>query len=321
MTSRRQRRQNTDINSGEAGAGEGSPESQMEASQQCGLCNLQTGDDAIGCDRCSIWFHPKTDCTGLSSNAISIIQNEGGDAIKFVCSVCRCKAPKNKNPGQASSETNAALSQIFEIVKALAINVAQMSETINRLYLINDKPNTLGVQSEGASGSVTSNTNFLTRRELYSELFEFEERKKRASSIVVKGINADDNNSFGTKFSEVCGFLLPEVDGEISGDVFCINRERKIYRVTMASKNHKAELVSKAKSLKDHPEYGNVFISRDLTFKQRQELKAKRDASRSHTSSSRLAPFPQLSGANATPVSSQSILTSSSQGGSRTSFH
>ena len=61
----------------------------------CGLCNQPTGEDAIGCDQCSNWFHPKTSCTGLSTNAILIIQTEGGEHINYVCSACRCKKKKS----------------------------------------------------------------------------------------------------------------------------------------------------------------------------------------------------------------------------------
>ena len=64
----------------------------MDDSQaECGLCSQEVGEDAIGCDSCSGWFHARPDCTGLSVNAISVIQNEGGQSISFKCSRCICE--------------------------------------------------------------------------------------------------------------------------------------------------------------------------------------------------------------------------------------
>ena len=308
-------RQTSISGSGETGAGEGSSlaQSSMEVGYQCGLCDQQTGEDAIGCDKCSSWFHPKTDCTGLSSDAINIILTEGGEAIKFICGLCRCKPSSSKRTGPSNSDTSVALTQIFEIVKALAVNVAKMSEVMNRVC-------ESGIQSRETSRAVGSES--FGRRELYAELYEFEERKKRAKSIIVKGIEAANDNIFGTKFSQVCGSLIPGDSSEISGDVFCINREKKIFRVTLVSKDHKAELVSKAKSLKDHPEFSNVFISRDLTYKQRQELIEKREVSRSQSNNALLGPPSAiLSGANSIPVLTPSIPAPSATGGGRVNFH
>ena len=32
---------------------------------KCGMCCLMVGDDGIGCDRCSTWFHPSEMCLGF----------------------------------------------------------------------------------------------------------------------------------------------------------------------------------------------------------------------------------------------------------------
>ena len=41
------------------------------------------GNDAIGCDECGAWFHPKTQCIGLR-RAIECILAEGGAGIRFI---------------------------------------------------------------------------------------------------------------------------------------------------------------------------------------------------------------------------------------------
>ena len=56
----------------------------------CGTCNGDTGADAIGCDRCTNWFHPSTMCSGLPDQLIATIQQYyGGTGIVFVCTECR----------------------------------------------------------------------------------------------------------------------------------------------------------------------------------------------------------------------------------------
>ena len=44
----------------------------------CGVCNVSVGLDGIGCDECIKWFHPTSQCTGLKTNTIKCIQDEGG---------------------------------------------------------------------------------------------------------------------------------------------------------------------------------------------------------------------------------------------------
>ena len=56
----------------------------------CGLCNELTSSDAIGCDRCLKWFHPNSQCIGLKAATVTAIQEEGGNAVRFVCTDCRC---------------------------------------------------------------------------------------------------------------------------------------------------------------------------------------------------------------------------------------
>ncbi|KAK3860202.1 hypothetical protein Pcinc_033738 [Petrolisthes cinctipes] len=55
-------------------------------------------------------------------------------------------------------------------------------------------------------------------------------------------------------------------------DVFCINKDKGIFRAKSTGKELRDNLLFKAKSLKDIPEYKGVYVNRDLTFTQRQEL-------------------------------------------------
>ena len=54
----------------------------------CGVCNVSAGLDGIGCDECIKWFHPTSQCTGLKTNTITCIQDEGGEGIYRHASGC-----------------------------------------------------------------------------------------------------------------------------------------------------------------------------------------------------------------------------------------
>ena len=224
------------------------------------------GADGIGCDACGAWFHPTPLCTGLSSAAINVIQTEGGDAIAFKCSQCRLRVA-NQAGASASRNSNSELeqtvSQVFQMVRSLAVAVAELSNTVK----------TLSSLPQGASAN--NSATILDRKELYSELFEFEERKKRSKSIIVRGVEAQSNDEFVANFEQVCNFLAPEA-GPPAGQVVCISREKKLYRVTFSTKDTKQLLVNEAKKLKDHETFSMIYISRDLTYSQRQELAARR---------------------------------------------
>ena len=245
------------------------------ASQVCGLCSSEVGNNAIGCDACPRWFHPSPQCTGLRAAAIDCIQKDGGSGILFKCSVCRCNGTSNSNlPTNSttiSSELNIALAQVFEIVKSLAVNVAQMSKQMT--LMLNSQTN-----SRQQNSSIRAVSDTFSRSDLYVELREYEERKKRVKSIIVNGIQANNDQDFTNQFKNVCEFLIN--DSPSINDVFCINSDKCIFRVTLEEKEARAAILSSAKNLKNNPLFRRIYISRDLTYMQRQELMLKRSIQR-----------------------------------------
>ena len=98
--------------------------------ENCGLCGLNVGDDYIGCDKCPLWFHPSTQCTGLNRSELNCVKSGGGRGIKFVCSACRCQTPPQNNTNSTADES-ISMSQIFAIVKELAVSVAQLTQQVS----------------------------------------------------------------------------------------------------------------------------------------------------------------------------------------------
>ena len=93
----------------------------------CTFCSAVVDDDAVG-----LWFHPSQQCTGLSSEVLNIIVNEGGDAIAFIC--CNYRLLRNNSPSnQATTVPQEAIAQLYEMVKSLATTVSAMSNQVSSL--------------------------------------------------------------------------------------------------------------------------------------------------------------------------------------------
>ena len=237
----------------------------------CYMCNGLVSEGPIKCGSCTKIFHPSSQCTGLKPSTIQTLQEEDGVALQYRCTACRCQ------PVASGIETEGgdngwrtAIGQVLEVVRSLATNMNQMSETINNVLHAQQN----AAQTQPGPNIQTGEEAPVTRKELYSELFEFEERKKRVSSIIVRGTEANNIAEFTTKFKSVHQHLL-NVDPQIA-DIHCISQANKMFGVTYTDKASKVQIMSVAKNLASSAEYRNVFISRDLTLAQRNAIKASR---------------------------------------------
>ena len=258
---------------------EGLTSSSDNHGETCGLCSVATGNDSIGCDKCPQWFHPTTMCTGLKLNTIICIQEEGGDAVRFVCSACRCKGNLQLSSDTSSSPSSPmsdpAMLQLFNIVKSVAESVAQMTQQVNHLVNISQKFSPSSSNSPSAV-SQNSSQNILSRENLYVEMREFEERQKRRDSVVVRGIRGGSDQEFSQAFGNVASSILDRRVMIDPSNVYCINRENCLYRVKISNRDTRSDILTNARSLANNPNYVSVYISRDLTYMQRQELRLRR---------------------------------------------
>ena len=242
----------------------------------CGLCDGPVESDSITCHFCDRKYHASTHCTGLKPNSIQCLREEDRSSIEYRCLTCRCaisepgRAPVSGNVG-GDGEWKEAVGQVLNIVKSLAANISLMSNTMNSiLQNQQNHPQTstqsLAIRSDGEPP--------ISRKDLYSEMWEFEERKKRSGSIIVKGTNANSTGEFSDKFRAVYQYLLNSTPRIAS--VHCVCPEKKMYRVTFMEKSARVDIMNVAKNLKDASEYRNIFISRDLTKAQRSAITAAR---------------------------------------------
>ena len=95
------------------------------------------------------------------------------------------------------------------------------------------------------------------------------ECKKRKDSLFERGISARDDGEFTETFKHVCRSITGNT---ITPDsVFCINIDKKLYRAKVSNFDDRNKILASAKDLWKISEFDTVFISRDLTYQQRQE--------------------------------------------------
>ena len=93
----------------------------------------------------------------------------------------------------------------------------------------------------------------------------------------MKGTNAPDINSFRQFFGDVTEHLI---DSRVEPDdivrVNADNTSHPIYRVKVMDLDARNRLLTRANLLKDTDDFKDVYVSRDLTYKQRGELRDRR---------------------------------------------
>lgn len=243
----------------------------------CGTCSVITGADAVGCDRCSNWFHPTSMCLGLPDQLIQSIQTYGGDGVAFICTECRTGNNSDDVP-------NSAFKQLFQTVKKLCETVQSLSTQVASLTSPTAPPRQGAAHSLPGIAQNTSQDKEYLCTLIREEAREMEERQKRRCSVIVRGIQAQSAETFGPAFHGICSSLLGS--SVTFTNAMCISKEKRIFRVKIEDDDSRKALLDNARNLRNGP-YQNVFINRDLTYKQRGELKARRELRKNAASAGR----------------------------------
>lgn len=232
----------------------GDDQNQVEC---CGLCSTSVGDDGVGCDRCDKWFHPSVMCMGIPEGVIQNIKEYGGEGVSYICTACRSSSLAGVN------SQGSALGQLLQTVSKLCETVQKLSEKVD------------GLLSGNTGSAVSQQPNSDQLSALVSEEFrEMEERRKRVSSIIIRGVNVRSPSALNPLFEN----LSTELMGSpvLLSDVVCLNAEKGLFRAKISDGDARRKLLDLAKNLKHSAQYSSVYLNRDLTYKQRQSLIARR---------------------------------------------
>ena len=248
----------------------------------CGTCNINIGiEDSVECELCKTWTHGGTKCSGLPPNIFEVIVDCHDIGVTYICTTCRINKTNNNHTDNNNNKSN-DLTQLCETVKGLANALQVLSNKVDA------QQSTLAAWPSLPKNSPTPNpTNhkqpvpllapppvFHTqlpeiKQILHNEAVEIREREKRANSIIIRGLGADPN-LIQQNFKDVVEQLLP---GKhiLLVEISPINAN--LVRAKIPDTNARRELLNNTKKLaRPDSNFQQVFIKRDLTYRQRQEL-------------------------------------------------
>ena len=125
------------------------------------------------------------------------------------------------------------------------------------------------------SGGLSHNQSYDSsdyRHIVRAELREMEERKKRVSSLVVRGLRVSSAGEAAAKFGDIVFALTGERTQWT--EVCRIRSDADLFRGNIHDSRVRKLILDEAKNLRDS-EHSHVFIRRDLTYQQREELRAR----------------------------------------------
>ena len=289
-----------DVNPGVTTAPTPLPVEDEESECACGMCGVVVGDDGVGCDRCSEWFHPSEICTGLPREAILLITaHQADNSVLFVCTGCRINPgkgawatkPSRRRGSDKADEQETMIKQLYLTVKGLCASVASLTSKFDALMAAkgSSEVQTSSMPSQPQRGSLTPHGTLSTtqtapehppqqpsqyRSVIRQEIKELREREKRKDSIIVRGLTSSTPGDAVEEFGEITSMLIGS--RVVLSDVVRIPDHPELIRAKITDEDKRKQILEKAKTLKGS-RYDGVFIRRDLTYSQRQELKLRRE--------------------------------------------
>ena len=252
----------------------------------CGMCERVLGsENCIGCDTCEAWLHANEMCTGLPHALIKSLLDYGGNGVRFVCSKCRvsssdkAQAPANPSVGpQSQSDTNGELiKQLFWFVKGICVAIRDLTARLDATF--GQLPTNLSKTATSAAPLTDLPDLEHHRRTIREEVREVQEREKRRQSVIIRGLGASSPSGAATSFAALSEKMFG-TRVELS-HVVTIPKHGDLFRAKILDEELRKLVLTRAKTLKDS-EYGQVYIRRDLTYKQREELRNRQSRPTDH---------------------------------------
>ena len=246
----------------------------VRAVRQCSLCSGSLSGQVVSCGDCGSGFHSDSLCLGVNQSIIDVLLQDES-AVSYRC--CRCRG----KPGRtSSSQDNGVVSQMMGIIGSLVAEVRKLADTVACIRRGDGGDLPPPEVSRNRPVPLVGNT-------VMSEVREVYEREKRKSCIIIRGVGDASAKEVLTIFQQICEFL--DV-----GDIHLQEVTRvapSVWRGKVLNAEKRLGLLSEARHLKNSPDFFNIYVQRDLTYRQRMDVIAKR-AQRSNRGT----------GANATTV-------------------
>jgi len=233
----------------------------------CLVCNeaLKRNETSVQCCVCEEYTHPA--CSEISPDLLKYLTEESkiGNAISWTCNHC------NKVAKVLNNKIKFMYKEFSEIKKEFVDMKKQYTDLNNKVEECVGKTDSIKKDCEKA---VTN-----SQTEVFAELRERDERKK---NVIVYGIPEAAAEIKGKArkdydVEQVCD-IAREINVNLNAnDIKFAKRlgekgeESRPIQVGLLIDNKKVEILRNGKKLKDSDSYYEVYISPDLTRKQREE--------------------------------------------------
>ena len=294
------------------------PRRLQEAGQtKCKFCSSVVVGCKIECQVCAGYFHADVLCLGVDEKVVSVLKQNDNGAISYNCTECRLNVAQRDSAGPYGAVLQQLICTVGEVVKILkdGKGVVHHSQAANSGSHTGGSNQVAGAQAptRASLGSVEH------RNEILGQVRELREREKRADSIVIRGLGDISLEEVNTKFEGMCQELqiplipLTGLTKIGAGD---------LYRARIACKEQRQNLLLKVSALKNSQTFSRVYINRDLTKQQRDEVvRARRARVRSDNTASNSGQPPGWSPSGnhgqIQPGSGQGLLGNRGTGGNR----
>ena len=268
----------------------------------CVTCTKPVNDDRLGgieCCRCELWTHGTASCTKLPRELVILMMKQDSNVKKgtgFFCVLCRKMSCPVLSPSKVTQQVDSnfqemcrSIVNLTESVKNLTFEVANLKlEQSNMLAKQSSVDRSVGEMRQEINGlredmvkanrmpfsDVGGDSMSIIQNTMREEVKELHERDKRRTSVVIKGIPfSESEDKFLEDFRRVVSCFWPDSPAIRLVEIFPIRPN--LVRAKIADHNIRNELLSRSKLLKSS-NYSSVFISRDLTYRQRKDLKDRR---------------------------------------------
>ena len=225
----------------------------------CAFCTAVLLDKTVRCSGCGDLFHAHEACCGVGNRIIYCLLTEKCGALQYFC--CRCRV---RVDGRRDACGAAGASSLDWLLKIVAVLSRRESEMAGKLEAISHRCERAGEQAVGG----------LSRESVQIELRELQERERRQNSIVLRGCQTDNDRLLRRKL-DVCLFL--DV-GTVEFSDFVNIGNTGLFRAKIRDREQRMVLLNNVMRLKNSEQYRFLYIQHDLTYRQRQDMIARRNA-------------------------------------------
>ena len=223
---------------------------------------------SIVCGECGSGFHPERLCLGVDQDVIDVLLRDNQGAVRYICCGCRSGSSVDSSVGGEQS----AFKQLLSIVGGLVGEVKELTGRIGSMSGNATGPRDQNEVITGGNGA----TNGHTGSSVMEEVRELYEREKRKTSIILRGVGEVTVEEAEGIFADICNYL--EVGRVALTDV--VRVAPSVFRGKIGDDQRRYALLAEAPRLRTSQSYRNVYVQRDLTYRQRMDVIARRTSRR-----------------------------------------